>query len=140
MGMDEDFWLRWLIATVEDSDFRTSITLSVHGTLLEGDLISEQEFFEGFASRITGDTPETQARDRENFSTMPSQFDAAAMQGLDEGEDPEVVREARAAQATSFIHMTNIRVFQAGYFHEFQETFWRGRIASVDGFWLGRAD
>jgi hypothetical protein len=128
--MFEDFYLRWLVSIVEDSDFRTNVTLNVGGIMLLGDMVSEAEFFEGLAATL----PQEQ---RENFATLPSQFDAVAEQAVSEGADPLDVPETRESRSGSFIHLTNVRTFEGGEYHEFPEVFWRGRVADMDGFWLG---
>jgi len=133
----DDFFLSTLLKMVEKGA-RTSITISVRGTVIEGDMISEREFFEETAAKITSDNPEHEEWARDLFGSLPAYMDEAAMSTFDVGEDPETMREFRETVASSFIHLKNVRVFQAGDFHEVSGATCRFRVSSVDGFWLGR--
>jgi hypothetical protein len=129
--MDEDLLLGMLVWRVESSDFRTDITLTIGGIVLMGDMISEQDFCEGVAATI----PAEQTEDREYFRNLPALFDEVIERSVLGGQDPAETTLEEFRQ--SFVHLTNIRIFEQGEYHGFRQTFWRGKVAAVDGFWIG---
>jgi hypothetical protein len=137
-GTNDDFILKVLVGMAQ-AGTQMPITIIVGGTLLEGDMIGEAEFFEETAARLTSAGREQQRRFQELIGGLPATMDAAAMEGIDEGVEPEEMRKLREDVATSFIHLRNIRVFSAGSFTALTGGTWRGRVSSVDGFLLGRS-
>lgn len=125
--MEEDYFLNMLVWRVETSEFRTDITLTIGGMILMGDMISEREFCEGLAASVP-------AEHRDFFLNLPTEFDGLAARYAEEGTDPMQVREELKE---SFIHLTNVRTFENGEYHQFLDTFWRGKVSTVNGYWLG---
>lgn len=125
--MEADFLLGMLVRRVEQSDFRTDITLTIGGMIMMGDMISEEQFCEGIAE----DVP---AEHQEYFRGLPDLFDELATEFAGDGEEPHDLRDD---MRDSVVHLTNVRIFQEGEYHQFRRTFWRGKISTVDGFWLG---
>lgn len=132
--MDKDFFLMLLVQRVETSDFRPDITVNVGGITLIGDMISEKDFFDGFSATITSDPPELQEEHRTFFSNLPTALDELVEESAEEGEVPQ---DERDRVRRHFIHLTNVRMFDGGQYHEFPDSFWRGKVSAVDGFWLG---
>ena len=84
--MDKDWLLEFLISALAQTGGPITITLSVGGTVVSGDLATEREYFEKMASviRMSGDPSSGDA-----FARLPYARDEAAMRLLDEGADPE---------------------------------------------------
>jgi hypothetical protein len=136
--LDNDILLSTLISMVEKG-VETSITLSVRGTILCGDLISERGYFEGTAQMVTSNQPDNAEFFQKLFSDLPGMLDRVAMERMDEGEEPEDAREDRERMATSFIHLKNTQVLSSsGEFIDMQGGYWRCKVLAVDGYWLGR--
>ena len=134
--MHQDILLGLLISRVERSGMRFSVILSVGGTIIEGDVVSEREYFEEVASLIRSDDPDTQ----ETFANIPNLMDQVAMRGLDQGRDPEIVQEFRENVANSYVHLKNSVLWLEGEDRNISGTLWRGKLEAVDGFWLGSAN
>ena len=100
--MNDDFFLALLVSMAEGGA-EISIMLNVGGKIVCGDMISEREYFEVTASKISTGTPGL----RDLFAETPSIADRAAMDRLDEEEDPEAAKEARQEMAKSFVHLKN---------------------------------
>ncbi len=114
------------------------VTLCVSGVVISGVLINEDEYFEALAQDVNvvgaGDEEE---KWRELFRGIPSLVDSAAMDKLDEGQDPSEVAWMRQQMSAPFIHLRDTWVKTGGRFVNFEGGFWRGRMDAVDGFWLG---
>jgi len=134
--MHQDILLGLLISRVERSGMRFSVILSVGGTIIEGDVVSEREYFEEVASLIRSDDPDTQ----ETFANIPNLMDQVAMRGLDQGRDPEIVQEFRENVANSYVHLKNSVLWLEVERRNISGTLWRGKLEAVDGFWLGNAN
>lgn len=132
--MQQDILLELLISRVERSSMRFSVILSVGGTIVEGDVVSEREYFEEVASLIKSVNPDTQ----ETFASVPDLMDHVAMRGLDEGRDPEITREFRENVSNSYVHLKNSVLWVEGEQRNMSGSLWRGKLDAVDGFWLGR--
>lgn len=78
--MNQDDLLGLLISVAESGGARFPVILSVGGNIIEGEVVTEREYFEEMASMIGGD-PDS----KEVFANIPGWMDEAAMRGLDEG-------------------------------------------------------
>ncbi len=117
------------------------VTLSIGGTTLHGELISEQRYFEGTSAKIRTDQPGNEDALRELFAGLPSTMDEAAMRLMDTGKDIEDIQKARKRLTTSFIHLKNTGLLSSsGTFINMEGGLWRGKVLAVDGFWLGDLD
>ncbi len=88
------------------------------------------------ASLIKSVNPDTQ----ETFASVPDLMDQVAMRGLDEGRDPEIIREFRENVANSYVHLKNSVLWVEGEQRNMSGSLWRGKLDAVDGFWLVRTD
>lgn len=144
--MDRDLFMNTLVAMVESGKVEVPITINVGGTFLQGDMISQREFFEVTAAMITADDPAQQEKIRQLFEGIPNLIDGMidrdVRERIDEGVDPDLVEEdteeIREKMLESFVHLKNVRVLSGGTWVEFSGLFWRGPRAAVEGFWIGK--
>ncbi|HEX8192343.1 MAG TPA: gas vesicle accessory protein GvpU [Allosphingosinicella sp.] len=124
----------WLLKTfVEEANARKgdffSITLSVGGSVVAGTLVGVSEYFRAIAKSFYSDdeTPEE--------GTWASWLLEAAKDADDFiDEDPERTPPAR------YIHLRDARIHAHGQrpLPTNEGVWWRGKLSSVDGFWIGR--
>lgn len=147
--MDTDFLLGLLRAFAEDGDVSSApvnlpVTLCVGGVVISGEIISEDEYFAGLSQLFPEpegevEVPEGAATFSEAFRSLPNFFDEFAMTQLDEGTDPQQAQAVRESMKKPFIHLRNTHVWTAEErFFAFEGAFWRGKLTSIDGFWLGQ--
>lgn len=114
-----------LMTSMANSGLRFSVTLFVKGTVISGDLIGQRPYLEEFIAGFTV------SMDEELREHMRDAF------GLN---DPEPADEDRPLAAEiQYIHLSNAQVFAPGQPPLPQNgLLWRGKMADVDGFSLGR--
>ena len=141
--MTHDYFLGLLVEWAKQN-IRFAITLSVGGATIAGELTREDEYFEGVAQLVrAGDT--ASAEDEERISEMlrrlPHIADETAMMHVDEAADVEEMRGYREEMADAYVHLKNTQILLAnGEWIDFRGGFWRGKLAAVDGYWLGRSE
>lgn len=141
---DQDWFLRFLVRLVNLSDTSLSITLTVGGTLVSGELVGGRTYFMGvkrsFLSAMRkGMTPDESVAN-ETLQMFDDYFDSVISIYPESFEDREEEHE-EAEREVVFLHMTNVRFFQPGGepipTPPGEGVSWRGRISRVDGFSLG---
>jgi hypothetical protein len=141
MGISHHKLVLGTLASMAEYGWNIPVTLSVGGAIISGELISEDEYFEGISQHFDSEVPD-EARERwqETFRNLPHAFDTMAMNRLDQGADPQEVQEQRESLRESFIFLRDTRVWTAEErFFGFSGAFWRGKLNSIDGFWFNRA-
>ncbi|NNC00614.1 hypothetical protein HI113_42900 [Corallococcus exiguus] len=113
-----------------------SITLTTGGTLLSGMLIPPKKYIAGMGAalregflKLHADTAAADAAAKDFMDALESVVDttSSATENAGPGALPE------------YIHLMNIAVRREdGQLLTINNTYWRGRIASVDGFHLGK--
>lgn len=121
--------LRAFAAIPERTKLELGITLSVHGIIVSGFLISEEAYFRGIAERITEDR-ETPSETKDLLTDFIHQL----QEGLKTKSD-----DSERSLLPEFIHLREAKMYpsQGKGIPSYGEALWRGRISSVDGFSLG---
>ena len=105
------------------------ITLMVGGLLISGTLISSDDYLELFAG---GSFKEFIDKHTESGEIKVPEKDK-------ENESEESGDEKMDEINTKFIHLKDAQIFTAGQnpVPNNEKMLWRGKISSVDGYWLG---
>jgi hypothetical protein len=122
-----DWYLEALVEEINGKEIAFPITLFVKGLVISGELVSGHRYFDGLASQLTeffGGESE-QAREVVSYLTSPR------------GIYLENTSEAETLPPR-YIHIRGARIFAPGQQPIPSEgAWWRGRLASVDGFHFG---
>jgi hypothetical protein len=127
---DVDWHLRMLVENANDFGLEVPITLFVAGAVLSGVLTSGKVYFDLFAERFAAGWPgEGQAQIRASMASP-----GAVYPRLKPGE------KSQRKQPAQFIHLRDARVIsgQRHYPQTPDGLLWRGRLAAVGGYSLGR--
>lgn len=121
--------LRALAAIPERTNLELGITLSVHGIIVSGFLISEKAYFRGVTDRI--------CQDREaplETKNILTDFIQQLQEGLQTRSD-----DSERSLLPEFVHLREAKMYpsQGKGMPSYGDALWRGRISSVDGFSLG---
>src|SRR3712207_2586315 len=103
----QDYFLALLVQWARQG-VSLPIVLSVGGATIAGDLISEDEYFEGISYLVQPSTPDSSAgaeHIRELLRSIPRAADEAAMMHIDEGAEPEEIRKDRQKMADEYVHL-----------------------------------
>ena len=131
-GHGEDFLLAVFVRLANDSNVSVGITLVVKGALVSGETISGSRYFEELGKQL-------------GAASGISEEDMAdiwrpVVDNLYSKTEPDEGADADAGHNPGFIHLKNVRIFQAATsLPTSQEgVLWRGRLTEVDGFILGQ--
>ncbi|HEU4457001.1 MAG TPA: gas vesicle accessory protein GvpU [Longimicrobium sp.] len=113
--MAQDYALEVLVSLAEKHDFNVTMTLSVRGSVVTGELISSREWGKAFAAQLG--------------------HDAESMR-RDEGAKAETATDDAAP--IEFVHLRNASyIGGAGLIPASGGLLWRGKASQVDAFSVG---
>lgn len=128
--MKDEFLTSLINIVNKTKGFSFDITINVHGTLISGSLISYESYLRELSdnfSKANGDAEVGKAFS-ENFARLAEEV---ATSPLSEGTEGEIEKPD-----SNFVHLRNAKIVHLnGDF--ITNTVWRGKIESVDGFFLG---
>lgn len=126
---DGDWFLQSLVETINGSEAELGITLQMGGLLVSGQLISGHRWFEAFAEQIASGVADAEGRE-EVRAAYASYADVYRLEGSDLEDSP----------LPQYIHLRDARYFgsDGNAVPSAAGVLWRGRIASVGSFHLGR--
>jgi hypothetical protein len=133
-----DDTLRGLVDIVNGaSGAELGITLFVHGIVVSGRLVSGEMYFDGVASSIRD------AYQTENADALAEYFGFYAEEyrklyaPADDASDDQSDEDASSEPHTAFVHLKDAKFWHSGGASVQQGAYWRGRLSSVDGYYLG---
>ncbi|OWV88890.1 hypothetical protein ATY78_20540 [Rhizobium sp. R635] len=122
---DGDWLLEGLVDFANNTSFRIGIILNVKGIMVSGVLIGGKQYFELFADRFASGFADKDTADhlREHYRSLGEIYD-----------EPQA-----NVSRPSFIHLVDAQVYDPSGSKLPSENgeLWRGRVSSVDGFFLG---
>jgi hypothetical protein len=123
-----DFYLDILISMAKGKA-EMPITLMLNGLIISGILISSDEYFKLFADGIIKEIIDKHIESGK--IKAPSKDDENQSEASGEEETDEI--------NTKFIHLKDAQIFTPGQnpVPNNVKMLWRGKISSVDGYWLG---
>ncbi|MDD1966963.1 gas vesicle protein [Pseudomonas putida] len=124
-GRQTDWLLQWLVGFLNDTNLRIGITLTIGGSVITGTLIPHKAYFERLADDFSAPFTSQNAETAEALRTRILAFEAP-----DEADTP--------SSPAQYLHLQNARVHHGGnQLFPDTGTYWRGKIAAVEGFVLG---
>ena len=119
--------LRTFVRFAEEHDLSLGVTLTIHGLLISGNIISYHKYLEGIAQGF-----ESATGNQEIGKILAESFWDASQ------EDLKIRREEGFGEFPPllYIHLSDAR-FMSGNGMVQKGVYWRGRLDEVDGFFLG---
>ena len=129
---DEDFFLQNIVKLSNKFGVGFDITLLVSGVTVSGTLISGKDYYEG-----QGDVFLKLSKQEDSIEKTLGEFWKGFSAIYDAEENENVTLED--VPAPTYIHLSNAQIV-SGITITPQPpiAFWRGKISSVDGFFIGR--
>jgi hypothetical protein len=126
---DIDWFLRFLVQTVNGTETFYTITLNVGGLLVSGELIGGHKYFEGISDEL-----KKAGLDNEGAGLIKSLGDHYIKEREQEQES-----DSKIFKPPVYIHLRNARIFHPGgtLIPTNRSIWWRGRLNAIDGFSLG---
>jgi hypothetical protein len=125
-----DWHLQLLVEDANDFGVEVPITLFVGGSVISGVLTSGRIYFEGFADQFAAGWPEEGRQQIRASMATPGEVYPLLAPG----------EKSPRKQPAQFIHLRDARVLAGTQAmpHTSQGFLWRGRLAAVGGYALGR--
>jgi hypothetical protein len=124
-----DYFLIYLVQTVNVVPIEIGITLFVQGSIVSGLLIGRNAYFEGLNSEMALASASDDIK--EHFQTIFAQFQSIYTNLADNQEQQSQFRNLE------FIHLKNAKFFAGGSLTPTNTgVYWRGRLSCIDGFSL----
>lgn len=126
-----DWFLQSTIENVVSNGVEIGITFSVNGLIISGILVSGKKYFEELSK-----TMKAASRQPDDIS---SALGDAWRQYTSIYEEPEDAPEDWRPGPVGYVHLMNARFYSAGQkpIPNNQGVLWRGKLSSVDGFFIG---
>jgi hypothetical protein len=126
-SLSVDPMLKMFVNFAEEHDLSLGVTLTIHGLLIAGNIISYQRYLEGIAQGFESATG-NQAIGR----ILAESYRDASQEAL------KIRREQGLEELPPrlYIHLSDAR-FMSGNGTVQTGVYWRGRLEEVDGFFLG---
>ena len=122
---DKDWFLQNFVIEANTSTPAIQITLNLKGIIISGDLIGGPEYFTLFAKRVKSIEGQ---EDKEK--EIQDQYEKLG----------EIYKDEDKNQNPSYIHLKDAQIFVPGQYPlpKNEGVLWRGKINSVDAFFIGR--
>lgn len=119
--------LKTFVRLAEEQNLSLGVTLTIHGLLISGNIISYQKYLEGIAQGF-----ESATGNQEIGQILAESFRNASQEYM------EIRREEGLEELPPplYIHLSDAR-FMSGNTIVQKGVYWRGRLDEVDGFFLG---
>lgn len=125
-GQSVDWYLQKLVSIANSSGIQFGITLVVGGSVVSGQLVGGQKYFEEFAREFAEAWPGERREDIRRAFASNAEIYQRSPQEDEKGFPPQ------------FIHLIDARCFYPGsQLPNNRGVLWRGRINAVSGFSLG---
>ena len=126
-GRQTDWLVQWFAGFVNRTSLEIGVTISVGGAQLSGALISHSTYFSRLADGFSSAFKKFEGIDTDELRKMILGFDQTA-----------VVAEGEKLPAPQYLHLSDVKIISGGSTLNIEGGLWRGKIASIDGFILGR--
>lgn len=139
MAKDYDGYLDWLANGPEAGGIK--VTLYVRGAEASGTLATEDEYLEGMRQHLASyaeEHSEWEAESRQKFSEQgqdPKSIEEAIQAGREAGLNVVLGGFERSGEESRYIHLKDVEI-RTGLGGS-RDSWWRGRLSSVDGFIIG---
>jgi len=124
----KDWFLQFLVNLANKNNFELDITLTVGGFLISGRVIGVRQYFDELGEYFA--KPFHFSQNAEEVSETFKKI----------GEQCSCVSPSEQTENPSYIHLKNVKFYDASGKAVSGSTWWRGRISEVNGFAPGKVE
>jgi hypothetical protein len=142
--MSSDEVLEYLVQKTEETSVGISVTLTINGLVIVGELISSKNYYDYMSGLFGTFTEKPEEKTVENTTTPDSKEPVKIETQNNYRKDfKEVMIKMRSKKdqengEPKYIHLHNTEVWEIFSTEPFRFEYWRGKLSSVDGFSLIR--
>jgi hypothetical protein len=142
--MSSDGVLEYLVQKTEETSIGTSVTLTINGLVIVGELISSKNYYDYMSGMFEAFTEKPEEKTIEN-TTTPRNNEPVKIgtQNNYRKDFKEFIIKMRSKKnqengEPKYIHLHNAEVWEIFSTEPFRFEYWRGKLSSVDGFSISR--
>ena len=126
----QDEVLEYLVRILEETDTGISLTLSVNGLIISGQMISSKRYFDELSNFYN----------EKNLATEDPSLIEIGLPALQRVSQflQEKGKSREGQYNTKFIHLRVVMMYPSDLEYPFPTSLWRGKLSSIDGFSIGR--
>jgi hypothetical protein len=142
--MSSDGVLEYLVQKTEETSIGTSVTLTINGLVIVGELISSKNYYDYMSEMFEAFTEKPEEKTIENTTTPDSKEPVKIETQNNYRKDfKEFIIKMRSKKnqengEPKYIHLHNAEVWEIFSTEPFRFEYWRGKLSSVDGFSISR--
>jgi hypothetical protein len=141
--MSSDQVLEYLIQKTEETSIGISVTLTINGLVIVGELISSKNYYD-YMSGLFEVSEKSEEKIVENTATLDSDEPVKIeTQNIYREDFKEFMIKMRSKKnqengEPKYIHLRSAEVWEIFSTEPFRFEYWRGKMSSVDGFSVSR--
>ena len=142
--MSSDGVLEYLVQKTEETSIGISVTLTINGLVIVGELISSKNYYDYMSGLLEAFTEKSKEKIVENTAT-PNSSEPVKIetQNIYREDFKELMIKMRSKKdqengEPKYIHLRNAEVWEIFSTEPFRFEYWRGKLSSVDGFSVSR--
>jgi hypothetical protein len=142
--MSSDGVLEYLVQKTEETSIGTSVTLTINGLVIVGELISSKNYYDYMSGMFEAFTEKPEEKTIENTTTPhnnePVKIETQNNYRKDFKEFIIKMRSKKNQEngEPKYIHLRNAEVWEIFSTEPFRFEYWRGKLSSVDGFSISK--
>jgi hypothetical protein len=142
--MSSDEVLEYLVQKTEETSIGISVTLTINGLVILGELISSKNYYDYMSGLFDTFNEKSEEKTVENTANPDNKEPVKIeTQNNHRKEFKEVTIKMRSKKdqengEPKYIHLHNVEVWEIFSTEPFRFEYWRGKLSSVDGFSVSR--
>ena len=142
--MSSDQVLEYLIQKTEETSIGISVTLTINGLVIVGELISSKNYYDYMSGLFEAFTEKSKEKIVEDTTTPDSNEPAKIeTQNIYREDFKEFMIKMRSKKnqengEPKHIHLRSVEVWEIFSTEPFRFEYWRGKLSSIDGFSVSR--
>jgi hypothetical protein len=141
--MSSDQVLKYLVQKTEETSIGISVTLTINGLVIVGELISSKNYYDYMSGLFEAFTEKSEEKTVENTTTPDSKEPVKIETQNNYRKDfkefmVKMQSKKNQENGDTYIHLRNAEVWEIFSTEPFRFEYWRGKLSSVDGFSISK--
>jgi hypothetical protein len=134
--MAYDEVLGYLVQKTEESSVGMDLTLSMDGLIIVGTLIRSKLYYDYMSTIFEPSTDKSVKTTITGYSSDKTETEMWSRYAKDHKEFMTQMRNKEDG-IQKYIHLHNVEIYQSFPAEPLRTVYWRGKLASIDGFFVG---
>lgn len=135
--MSSDEVLGYLLQKTEETSVGVDLTLSMDGLIIVGTLIRSTLYYDYMSTIFEPSTDKSVKTTITGYSSDKTETEMWSRYAQDHKEFMTQTRKKEDG-IPKYIHLHNVEIYQSFPAGPLRTVYWRGKLASIDGFFVGR--